>query len=111
VQTIVDNWRQEYNNFRPHSSLGYLTPVEFASDTTIITRWRLDQPRKEQELSHCKRYQKMGATYYREEKRRRSGHYEQGWTIMEPSGGRTVATEVSIILEGQSVPLSLTTYT
>jgi len=30
AQTIVENWRQEYNNYRPHSSLGYLTPVEFA---------------------------------------------------------------------------------
>jgi hypothetical protein len=29
-QTIVKNWRQEYNNYRPHSSLGYLTPSEFA---------------------------------------------------------------------------------
>jgi len=26
----VENWRQEYNNYRPHSSLGYLTPAEFA---------------------------------------------------------------------------------
>ena len=30
AQAIVENWRQEYNNYRPHSSLGYLTPVEFA---------------------------------------------------------------------------------
>ncbi len=30
VQAIVENWRQEYNNYRPHSSLGYLTPTEFA---------------------------------------------------------------------------------
>ena len=30
VQVIVESWRQEYNNYRPHSSLGYLTPVEFA---------------------------------------------------------------------------------
>ena len=30
AQVIVGNWRQEYNNYRPHSSLGYLTPVEFA---------------------------------------------------------------------------------
>jgi len=29
-QAIVENWRQEYNNYRPHSSLDYLTPVEFA---------------------------------------------------------------------------------
>jgi len=30
AQVIVENWRQEYNNYRPHSSLGHLTPVEFA---------------------------------------------------------------------------------
>ena len=30
AQAFVENWRQEYNNYRPHSSLGYLTPVEFA---------------------------------------------------------------------------------
>ncbi len=30
AQTIVEAWRQEYNNHRPHSSLGYLTPAEFA---------------------------------------------------------------------------------
>jgi len=30
AQAIVENWRQEYNNYRPHSSLDYLTPVEFA---------------------------------------------------------------------------------
>ena len=26
----VESWRQEYNNYRPHSSLDYLTPSEFA---------------------------------------------------------------------------------
>jgi len=30
ARTIVEAWRQEYNNYRPHSSLGYLTPAEFA---------------------------------------------------------------------------------
>jgi len=30
AQAIVENWRQEYNNYRPHSSLDYLTPDEFA---------------------------------------------------------------------------------
>ncbi len=30
AQVIVENWRQEYNNYRPHSSLDYLTPAEFA---------------------------------------------------------------------------------
>ncbi len=26
----MENWRQEYNNYRPHNSLDYLTPAEFA---------------------------------------------------------------------------------
>ena len=30
AQAIVGNWRQEYNNYRPHSSLGYKPPAEFA---------------------------------------------------------------------------------
>jgi transposase InsO family protein len=29
ARAIVENWRQEYNNYRPHSSLDYLTPAEF----------------------------------------------------------------------------------
>ncbi len=31
AQEIVTNWREEYNKYRPHSSLGYQTPEEFAS--------------------------------------------------------------------------------
>ncbi len=30
AQEILENWRQEYNHYRPHSSLGYLTPTEYA---------------------------------------------------------------------------------
>ena len=30
VRTIVDAWLQEYNEQRPHESLGNLTPEEFA---------------------------------------------------------------------------------
>ncbi len=29
ARAIVENWRQEYNNYRPPSSLDYLTPAEF----------------------------------------------------------------------------------
>jgi putative transposase len=31
ARRIVEEWRQEYNSFRPHSSLGDLTPQEFAA--------------------------------------------------------------------------------
>jgi putative transposase len=27
----IENWRIDYNQVRPHSSLGYLTPEEFAT--------------------------------------------------------------------------------
>jgi len=30
ARTKISNWHQEYNSERPHSSLGYRTPNEFA---------------------------------------------------------------------------------
>jgi putative transposase len=30
AQQIIENWRREYNEIRPHSTLGYCTPNEFA---------------------------------------------------------------------------------
>ena len=30
AQIILEQWRNEYNDMRPHSSLGYLTPAEYA---------------------------------------------------------------------------------
>jgi putative transposase len=32
----IESWRQEYNNDRPHSSLGYMSPVEFADRTELL---------------------------------------------------------------------------
>jgi putative transposase len=31
AQVVVEAWRIEYNTFRPHSALGYLTPAEYAA--------------------------------------------------------------------------------
>ena len=31
AQVIIEAWRVEYNGLRPHSSLGYQTPNEFAA--------------------------------------------------------------------------------
>ena len=30
AREVVENWRRDYNDLRPHSSLGYKTPSEFA---------------------------------------------------------------------------------
>ena len=38
AQVLVADWRQEYNEYRPHSALGMLTPTEFAR------QWRTNQP-------------------------------------------------------------------
>lgn len=49
VRELINQWRIEYNQNRPHSSLCYLTPQEFATDnrkldskTTGITKLKLD---------------------------------------------------------------------
>ncbi|MEP6902214.1 MAG: transposase, partial [Actinomycetota bacterium] len=31
AQVVIESWRKFYNEKRPHSSLGYLTPLEFKS--------------------------------------------------------------------------------
>lgn len=35
AQQVIEDWRLEYNRSRPHSSLGYLTPAEFAHSANI----------------------------------------------------------------------------
>ena len=34
AQVVIEGWRCEYNQSRPHSSLGYQTPDEYASRQT-----------------------------------------------------------------------------
>jgi putative transposase len=31
VQIVIADWRRHYNEYRPHSALGMLTPTEFAA--------------------------------------------------------------------------------
>jgi transposase InsO family protein len=35
AQQLIEQWREEYNRHRPHSSLDYLTPTEFAHQHPI----------------------------------------------------------------------------
>ena len=34
AQVLVEDWRIEYNTVRPHSALGYLTPIDYAKTWT-----------------------------------------------------------------------------
>ena len=38
AQEIIEAWRNEYNQYRPHSSLGYQTPAEFAAQAAKSLR-------------------------------------------------------------------------
>ena len=45
TQWLVERWRRQYNQDRPHSSLGYLTPYEF------LLQWNQNQPGRNQPLA------------------------------------------------------------
>jgi putative transposase len=34
AKVLIEDWRQEYNTYRPHSALGGLTPTEYAANET-----------------------------------------------------------------------------
>lgn len=40
ARQVVENWRRHYNEQRPHSSLGYLTPAEYAAQKGSSTPFR-----------------------------------------------------------------------
>lgn len=35
--SIIETWRRHYNEVRPHSSLDYLTPIEFKTENVSTT--------------------------------------------------------------------------
>jgi len=35
ARSIIEDWRNEYNQYRPHSALGYLPPAAFAAQQTL----------------------------------------------------------------------------
>jgi len=37
ARVIIESWRREYNQMRPHSALGYLTPDEFGQLNGTVT--------------------------------------------------------------------------
>ena len=37
AKIVIDGWRAQYNNVRPHSSLQYITPTEFRRRGEIVS--------------------------------------------------------------------------
>lgn len=58
AKDILENWRQDYNLTRPHSSLGYLTPVEFLNkyQEDHYQNPKLLLTRKQTDISHLRLY-------------------------------------------------------
>jgi hypothetical protein len=46
AQLPLDDWRLEYNNYRPHQSLDYMTPAEYAHRRRTNTQPELRLDRK-----------------------------------------------------------------
>jgi len=48
AQIVIEQWRQEYNLRRPHSSLGYLAPVAFVAGDDLLAAMDLEavEPRQ-----------------------------------------------------------------
>jgi transposase InsO family protein len=47
MRSVIDNWREDYNHHRPHSTLGYVPPAVFAASM-------LAAPRKPPHQLRCK---------------------------------------------------------
>jgi len=51
ARVLLESWRTQYNQIRPHSSLGNLTPSEFAASPCGADSAPLHQPRRGEQLS------------------------------------------------------------
>jgi putative transposase len=41
---VVDRWRMDYNHYRPHSSLSYITPAAFAQICFVLIQTVAEMP-------------------------------------------------------------------
>jgi putative transposase len=46
AKVLIEQWRQHYNSVRPHSTLGYQTPVEFVSGWGNVSTTEARIPRE-----------------------------------------------------------------
>ena len=52
VRYVVDRWRMDYNHYRPHSSLGYMSPAAFAASCFGSDSATLHQPQNNNSGCH-----------------------------------------------------------
>ena len=52
LRYVVDRWRMDYNHYRPHSSLGYMSPAAFAARCPELDSATLRQA-QDKETSEC----------------------------------------------------------
>ena len=50
LRYVVERWRMDYNHYRPHSSLSYMTPAEFAKLCVDVGCVRVPKEVKSQEI-------------------------------------------------------------
>jgi putative transposase len=50
LRYVVERWRMDYNHYRPHSSLSYMTPAEFAKLCVDVGCVRTPKEAKLQEI-------------------------------------------------------------
>lgn len=50
AQEVIEAWQYEYNHYRPHSSLGYMTPAAFAEQQKMVIKSTDLPARKEPDI-------------------------------------------------------------
>jgi integrase-like protein len=83
ARAIIEVWRHDYNHLRPHSSLGYLAPEEFAarnqgSSAIMRTAW----PAKQMLAAQCnaRRPRIQNLTVFRPPSESEGQPEKLGWT-------------------------------
>lgn len=96
ARVVIEQWRREYNEYRPHSSLGYGTPAEAAARCQnrhgLISLRSMRPSLRLTVLQNTPTSSVQGGwTYIYDLSRPRGGQASRGW-MLRPVGGSTTPT-------------------